>query len=400
MAMRQDGRIGMLDSFRFLASFSVVLYHFYSRWAPLYNDGHNYVPYGNRYFYAFKYCYLGVEFFFIISGFVICFTLERCSGLGDFFYKRFSRLFPPILLCSIITFLGIYILDSKGEYPELYSKSTLSFLPGLTFTPPVFWQKIFHDKGIRYINGSYWSLWIEVSFYVLIAFVFFKLRKSFLKAWFRFLLLPITLLKLIVWRIAAVWQPVASSGAYLKFIHAKELLFAPVSLPNYLIYFSIGLLFYFLFIKEKVNRSEYLIVIFSYVSELIFMQDSVTRIVTSMLVLLFALFALKADWIKWLDNPLFRRIGVISYTLYLSHEVLGILLINKLATISSIGVGWLPLIALLIFVLFSEISFRLFETPVSKLLKKLYRKVAAVKHKESVKPAFSSIESEELLKVD
>jgi peptidoglycan/LPS O-acetylase OafA/YrhL len=55
-------RIDLLDSFRFLAILSVLLYHFTIEWKDQ-------TPYGNYFGSLFKYGYLGVEFFFVISDF-------------------------------------------------------------------------------------------------------------------------------------------------------------------------------------------------------------------------------------------------------------------------------------------------------------------------------------------
>jgi len=63
-------RIGYLDAIRGIAIWLVVLYHAYARY--------EHFPYAFKYasFPLFKYGYLGVELFFLISGFVILMTLD------------------------------------------------------------------------------------------------------------------------------------------------------------------------------------------------------------------------------------------------------------------------------------------------------------------------------------
>src|ERR1700755_1312107 len=97
-------RIELLDSFRFIAVLSVFLYHFTNSWVSLY-------PYGNFFGHIFRFGYLGVNFFFMISGFVISYTLENTPNLSSFYKNRFSRLFPPMLLCTIIIFVILSLLD-------------------------------------------------------------------------------------------------------------------------------------------------------------------------------------------------------------------------------------------------------------------------------------------------
>ena len=79
-------RISILDGFRSLAILSVLLYHFFSRWVPPENDISLY-PYKNAYDY-FGIGQLGVQFFFIISGFVIFFTLDTTANFSSFLEKK------------------------------------------------------------------------------------------------------------------------------------------------------------------------------------------------------------------------------------------------------------------------------------------------------------------------
>jgi peptidoglycan/LPS O-acetylase OafA/YrhL len=75
-------RISILDGFRAVAIISVMLYHYFSRWTPP-NNKFSLYPYGNFYDY-FVWGKLGVQFFFIISGFVIYFTLKKTENLASF----------------------------------------------------------------------------------------------------------------------------------------------------------------------------------------------------------------------------------------------------------------------------------------------------------------------------
>ena len=86
-------RIAFLDGLRGIAILLVVFYHAYTRWSDI-------VPYGARYahFPVAQLGWLGVELFFMISGFVIYMTLEKCRSFGEFLYRRWLRLFPAMLL--------------------------------------------------------------------------------------------------------------------------------------------------------------------------------------------------------------------------------------------------------------------------------------------------------------
>lgn len=133
-------RIAFLDFFRFIAILSVILYHYFSRWIPPLNDISLY-PYGDKYNY-FHFGYLGVHFFLIISGFVISFTLTKCSSLGIFLKRRFIRLFPTMVIISIITFAFVSLVDYKHLFPA--SHKPYNIMASATFLPPFILQ--------RYIN--------------------------------------------------------------------------------------------------------------------------------------------------------------------------------------------------------------------------------------------------------
>lgn len=86
MINKSKSRIDILDSYRSLAIIAVLLFHFFSRNTTPYNKINLYT-YNNQYNY-FGYGYLGVEFFFIISDFVIFFILEHINAFTSFLENR------------------------------------------------------------------------------------------------------------------------------------------------------------------------------------------------------------------------------------------------------------------------------------------------------------------------
>jgi len=132
-------RLLELDSFRGLAAFAVILYHY------------------NNYFFnpipIFSYGNFGVQIFFIISGFVIFMTLQKIKRPKDFLITRFSRLYPTYWTAAILTFI------------------TLKFTPfptqEVTFSQLIINLTMMqHWFGIQDIDGVYWSLAIELFFYL------------------------------------------------------------------------------------------------------------------------------------------------------------------------------------------------------------------------------------------
>lgn len=97
------------------------------------------------------YGYLGVNFFFIISGFVIFFSALGRSA-GDFAASRVARLYPSFLVCMSLT--AIVLALSAGDL------TVYRYLANLTFFP----RQLGHD----FVDDVYWTLNVEIVFYGLI----------------------------------------------------------------------------------------------------------------------------------------------------------------------------------------------------------------------------------------
>src|ERR1700712_4874593 len=161
-------RIQDLDAFRALAILAVMCFHFSYRWRPPndpvdYYGFHGTVPW-------FQFGGLGVQFFFIISGFVIFMTIEAFASVADFGVRRLSRLYPTYLCCMIVTFLLVRYLGSPEGEPSLRQ-----LLVGFSMASPSF--------GVLWVDGAYWSLLVEAKFYVYIAVLYFAFRRHFALAW-------------------------------------------------------------------------------------------------------------------------------------------------------------------------------------------------------------------------
>ena len=138
----------------------------------------------------FFYGYLGVDIFFVISGYVISNSIYEHQILGkkciaDFYIKRFKRIFP-ILFLVVSTFFIFYILISplsgntdffflSGIF-SLLGASNLYFLNNET--------NYFLSESINPLLHT-WSLGIEEQFYVLypifIIYIFSLFKNNFTK---------------------------------------------------------------------------------------------------------------------------------------------------------------------------------------------------------------------------
>lgn len=174
---------------------------------------------------------LGVSIFFIISGFLITYSFERCSNVYEYLRNRVLRIYPALIVLIILTVfvLGpiLTTIDTKAYF---LNPSTLRYLESFMLVnmqyglPGIFE----HNPYPNAVNGSLWTLWYEFFFYILVA-VFGSIK--LLKKYF---ILPLFLMVLFV---ATKLDPSIAIFQYFQ-------LFS---------YFSMGMLFY-LFRKEiKLN---------------------------------------------------------------------------------------------------------------------------------------------------
>lgn len=140
-------RIITFDGVRGIAVLAVVLSHCFG--VPGYAV---HFP-GQLFFYGFT----GVELFFIISGFVISFTLYKYNNIKSFVIARFARLYPPYW--ATIIFSAILVLSVHGHLS--LSQYLMNFL---------MFQGLLHVPGV---SGVFWTLSYELSFYVIAATIFY-----------------------------------------------------------------------------------------------------------------------------------------------------------------------------------------------------------------------------------
>ncbi len=143
------------------------MYHAYSRWAER-------LPWAGalRHFVVFEQGTLGVNLFFLISGFVILLTLQSCRSFGEFLYRRWLRLFPVMLLTTIV------IYTTSGWLPErpVGTLSLVNTLPGLCFIDPLLLEILFGIET-HTVESAFWSIFVEVKFYLLFRLLYFVTKK-------------------------------------------------------------------------------------------------------------------------------------------------------------------------------------------------------------------------------
>jgi peptidoglycan/LPS O-acetylase OafA/YrhL len=355
-----DQRIDTLDGFRFLAIISVILYHYYTLYTPPLNSSSLY-PYGSSFNY-FRYGYLGVEFFFIISGFVIAHTLTTTRGLMQFWKKRFVRLFPAMLICSLITYTVFNLWDNDNLFPRAHS--FVNLLYSLTFINPGVLDNLLKFAGIKgtTLVGSYWSLWPEIQFYVVASLIYFFNPAKFSRNFFVFVIVLFVFTKTVYFLTVMHWD---LFGFPINSMYKLTQIF---NFSFFSIWFLVGVIFYRLYTgKRDVFTVSALCIAILFQC----LDGSNWKIVTLSLFmdLLFLVFIFYPQYLKFLRAKFITSIGLASYSLYLIHEYNGLLLIHKLGAYFGSFSFLFPAFVILIFSGFSMLLYSFVEKPLTRKLK-------------------------------
>lgn len=289
-------RISHLDGMRGIAILLVVFFHAYARWP----DYLGFVT-ETKDIFIFKYGYLGVQLFFMISGFVIFMSLDRSNSIMEFMKKRWLRLFPAMLIASVIIYSTANLFyERPAGIPEIKN-----LIPGLTFIHPALVSKILGDK-VSGLEGAFWSLYVEMMFYVFSCFLYFMLgRGVVLKA--IFIAFLVSYLGLVVDKIFGI-----------EFFVTK-LLGDYVGMKHY------GWFFIGCFMYEKLNGKvsflDKLLMMVVVIANLSFAYKDVFKLAFMTFIILAFFFSFYVESIKnFFNHKLLLFFGLISYPLYLIHE--------------------------------------------------------------------------------
>lgn len=296
--MKQNRRLEELDALRGIAAISVVLFHytsFYARYA-----GPDY-----KLFLNFKYGGFGVELFFIISGFVIYMTVIKCTDTKEFLIKRIIRLYPAYIVSVLTTFL-----ITSSYHHEALKVSPKEFFINLTML-----QNIVPGYYVKNVDGSYWSLAVEISFYLVCSILLSLgfIRKPFLICitWLGFLFFIKLLYKM-------------------KMFYPIVMIIGEMNLIQYSHLFVAGIAFYQLKNQGFIGKSPFCYHLIIFIAFLY--NYKILGFPSSSFVAVFfvTFYLLLLNKLNFLNVKFLTYLGSISYSLYLIHQNIGYIIIKFL----------------------------------------------------------------------
>lgn len=168
---QKSEHLAALDVLRVVAALAVLAFHYVFRGATgaITQEQMTEVASGIA-----IYGYLGVNLFFVISGFVIAWSAQG-RNWSDFAIARAARLYPGFVVCMTVTFL-VLLFAADNRFPVgglQYAANLLMFSPAL---------------GQPFVDGVYWSIILELVFYAWVALalmlgVFDRWRLEIIAGW-------------------------------------------------------------------------------------------------------------------------------------------------------------------------------------------------------------------------
>lgn len=301
-----------IDGLRALAVISVIFYHLKINF--------------------FEGGFIGVDIFFVISGYLITSIILSEIKRGDFnlrvfIIRRIKRLLPAIIFVSIFaTFFGFLILSPDDLIN--FSKSIISSI--FFFSNILYWTESNYFNTVSEFKPFLhtWSLGVEMSFYLIWPLILFFLIKFLQKKYLIFFIIFSVFISLLLIEFIYTKGLVFETDVFNGFFYGKyvsDTLF--YGAPFRFFEFFFGCLLCFIPKKQYSNLANqtFYILGFILIFSSILILDNNSKIPSFALIpvllgtSLIIFFEEKNFLIKILNNKIMINIGLISYSLYLIH---------------------------------------------------------------------------------
>ena len=119
----------------------------------------------------------GVPIFFFVSGFLISKSYESNSRISEYARNRALRIFPALILCTALSLISVFAtgyFESQSWSPSHMAAWILGQVTIFQFYSPDF----IRGFGSGALNGSLWTVTVELQFYVLIPLIYWMLARA------------------------------------------------------------------------------------------------------------------------------------------------------------------------------------------------------------------------------
>jgi peptidoglycan/LPS O-acetylase OafA/YrhL len=155
------------------AAFYVMNCH--AQYIPVWIGGHVFHPL------AFFTDFPGVPIFFVVSGFLISASYERSQNLKTYFTNRVLRIYPALWFCFALSLAILFAFQVSFTARE-FAPWVVAQLTFAQFYNPDFLRNFgtgIIEPGKGVLNGSLWTIPIELQFYVVLPLLCIGVKKIF-----------------------------------------------------------------------------------------------------------------------------------------------------------------------------------------------------------------------------
>ena len=336
-----------IDGLRAIAVLGVIFYH-----AEIIFNGNQIISGG----------FLGVDIFFVISGYLITSIIideykeTKNFSYTNFYVRRAKRLMPALLVVIFFTTFLAYIYLLPAQYEEYYK----SIISSIFFTSNFFFHYSGQEYGENILSSApllhTWSLGIEEQFYILYPIVLIFILKFFKKdikslfvigilssisftvivgvdhQSFNFYMLPSRIWELLCGGIIVIWKRGNVNlffSKYEKFLSTLGLLL---------------ILFSFVYFNDVNKHPSYYTILPVLGCSILLMNNKSSNYINSIL-----------------SISMLRKIGLISYSLYLWHHP--VLSFGKITGITGLDNEnlFVKILLILLSIIVASISFNFVE---------------------------------------
>ncbi len=370
-----QGRFPFLDGLRALAAVAVMFFHFFNHWvSPIHNSLAAILPRGVQF--ILMHGDLGVEIFFVLSGFVIAHSLFGKAitpkYAGKFIIRRSLRLDPPYWAMIAISIALPYLL-----FPNLSQNiftqvgGTKGVLVNMFYLPDLLWQPR--------IVGVAWTLCIEVQFYL--AFLFILAMVHGARA-------------ILHKRYHGMANVITGTLFFLLLAYSVHRWFSSGRNDfggRWFMFFTGALSYWTL--AGKIDRRIFLVYILVLIGLSIGFRDAHAGMVLLTTMMIYTA-AFTGGLQKWLSGRSFQYLGRISYSLYLVHMTIGVAaihLVMKFSNGSNAAVLFAFTAAIVVSIIFADLLNRFVETPAMLLSKRLKAPIGCLNARSRMKAIFARL---------
>lgn len=303
---------------------------------------------------VFRFGWLGVTFFFILSGFVLTWSFSNKQTYKEFIVHRLARIYPVHIICMFISIASfVYFGAAFGGYIGTISGAILSFFLLHDFIPG-------HPNIRQGWNGVSWSLSVEFFFYLFAPMLIRRLNEVSSSKLINFGL-SLYILHLALGCMAFKLH----LTHFLDFMQYYPLAYFPI--------FIYGVIAAILLRRGLVLKIGWVVRVGLFIPVLVYCYNLPDADSMAMIALTVPAFlCLIIDWASQdlADHPtilskgIFERVGVISYSLYMSHALV---LAYMGLILSVINIPYRPTLFVFVFVLLSlfvaNLMYELYERP-------------------------------------